>query len=283
MEIEINNIKEDIIIGCFENERHNKQPIVVDLNVHLYPFNWIDDDKLDKTVNYETLQDYVRQIIKRTEFQLLETLAQHISKKVLEEFKLIKSISLKLTKPLVCDIRKSDISVKINLHRKFKVAIALGSNYIHTPIRQLVNATTILGEHISEIAVGNFYETKPFGYKDQPNFYNTAIIGYTTLKPEELLGKAKEIEKLMGKQELLVNGPRVIDIDLIFFDDLIYTHNFLTIPHKDAHLRDFVLKPLADITPDWIHPTIGKSVQDILNELPKDNLFILKQVSYSKE
>ena len=131
-----------------------------------------------------------------------------------------------------------------------------------------------MGEYINDIKIGGFYETKPVGYTDQNNFYNTAIIGYTSLKPEELLGKIKSIEKLMGKTELIINGPRVIDIDLILFDDLVYQHNFLNVPHKRAHLRDFVLYPLADIAPTWVHPVALKTISEMAQMLTESSIIL---------
>ena len=146
----------------------------------------------------------------------------------------------------------------------------------------MITAIEILGEYLDGIAIGGFYETKPVGYTEQANFYNTAITAYTNLKPEELLGKIKSIEKLMGKTEIIENGPRIIDIDLILVDDLVYTHNFLSVPHKRAHLRDFVLRPLADIAPEWLYPGLNKTIHELSQELVSDESSILKQVDYYK-
>ncbi|MCC2645050.1 MAG: folK, partial [Burkholderiales bacterium] len=122
--------------------------------------------------------------------------------------------------------------------------------------------------------------TRPVGYTPQNDFINTALTGYVSIRPEELLGKIKTIEKLMGKNEVFTNGPRCIDIDLILFDNLIYTHNFLTVPHKSMHLRDFVLKPLYDIDPSWLHPKYNKTIAELLAQL-KDTS-IISQVEYYK-
>lgn len=278
--IQVNGIKTSIIIGCYEHERVKTQDIVIDLWASLYSHNWVSQDKLDTTVDYDELIDFTVSVVSQTTFNLLESLAQHLTNEILMRFTLIREINLTITKLAICGIKAQEIKVGYNQHKSFKVALALGSNSEFLPQQQLITTIEILGEYINDISIGGIYETKPVGYVDQRNFYNTAITGFTTLKPEELLGKIKSIEKLMGKTEILENGPRIIDIDLIFFTDLIYTHNFLTVPHKHAHLRDFVLQPLADIAPDWVHPVLNVSVKELAKKLQHES--ILKKVDYYK-
>ena len=86
----------------------------------------------------------------------------------------------------------------------------------------------------------------------------------------------------MGKEETQINGPRIIDIDLIFFDDLTYVQNFLQIPHKEMHNRDFVLAPLVDIAADWVHPILNESVKDLNDKLQSTNTNIIGKVEYYK-
>jgi 2-amino-4-hydroxy-6-hydroxymethyldihydropteridine diphosphokinase len=159
--------------------------------------------------------------------------------------------------------------------------LALGSN-CDSPQQQVTTAIEILGEYLSDIQVGSFYETTPVGGISQGNFINTAIIGHVDLKPEKLFSKIKALEKLMGKHEIVKNGPRSIDIDLILFDNLVYQHNFLQIPHRFAHIRDFVLQPLADIVPDWVHPVENKTIDELLSSIPETEKSILHKVEYYK-
>lgn len=113
----------------------------------------------------------------------------------------------------------------------------------------------------------SMYETEPWGVKDQPKFINMAIEAETDKKPEELLRILKEIEKEIGRSETIKWGPRVIDLDILFYDNLILKTPDLEIPHPLLHERDFVLKPLCDIAPDKKHPVTGTTVKEMLKNL----------------
>lgn len=107
------------------------------------------------------------------------------------------------------------------------------------------------------------YETEPWGVKDQPKFINMAIEVETDKKPEELLRILKEIEKEIGRAESVKWGPRVIDLDILFYDDMILKTQDLEIPHPLIHERAFVLKPLCEIAPDKKHPVTGKTIKEM--------------------
>ncbi|MCG2709811.1 MAG: 2-amino-4-hydroxy-6-hydroxymethyldihydropteridine diphosphokinase [Thermodesulfovibrionales bacterium] len=107
------------------------------------------------------------------------------------------------------------------------------------------------------------YETEPWGVKDQPKFINMAIEAETDKKPEELLRVLEEIEKEIGRTETVKWGPRVIDLDILFYDDLILKTQDLEIPHPLMHERAFVLKPLCEIAPDKRHPVTEKTVKEM--------------------
>ncbi|MGB9716249.1 MAG: 2-amino-4-hydroxy-6-hydroxymethyldihydropteridine diphosphokinase [Thermodesulfovibrionales bacterium] len=105
----------------------------------------------------------------------------------------------------------------------------------------------------------SMYETKPWGMKDQPDFINMALEIETDLDPKELLKILKNIEKEIGRKESFKWGPRVIDLDILLFNDLILSEDDLKIPHPLMHERNFVLKPLCEIAPDKIHPVLKKN------------------------
>ena len=109
----------------------------------------------------------------------------------------------------------------------------------------------------------SMYETEPWGIKDQPKFINMAVEAETDKKPEELLRVLKEIEKEIGRTETTKWGPRIIDLDILFYDDLILKIPGIEIPHPLLHEREFVLKPLCEITPDKKHPVTGKTVREM--------------------
>jgi len=114
--------------------------------------------------------------------------------------------------------------------------------------------------------VSSVYETKPFGYKDQENFLNAAVRIYTDYSPAELFSLLKRIETDLGRTETIKWGPREIDLDILFYNDLIYNDENISIPHKGITERDFVLVPLCEINPELVHPGIGKKICEI--ELP---------------
>ena len=119
----------------------------------------------------------------------------------------------------------------------------------------------------------SFYLSYPYGYKDQHYFYNTAIKLETNLEPRKLFSELQLIEKKLQKNKLFLNGPRRIDLDIVFFNKLVLTSSMLTIPHKSSHKRDFVLLPLIEISPFFVHPTKKVPIKKLQKNIKKDYVF----------
>jgi 2-amino-4-hydroxy-6-hydroxymethyldihydropteridine diphosphokinase len=115
------------------------------------------------------------------------------------------------------------------------------------------------------------YETEPYGLKEQPNFLNCIVEIEVEESPEELLKNFLKIEKEMGRERKIPWGPRIIDLDILFYDDLVIDEENLKIPHPDIKNRFFVLKPLLDIAPDFIHPVLKRTIKELLDELKGSN------------
>ncbi len=151
------------------------------------------------------------------------------------------------------------------------VALALGSN-VGDRLEALRKAVKALAVYIDIHAASPVYETAPAYVTDQPPFLNAALIGSTKLEPLALLSMVKNIEKEVGRLPTFRYGPRVIDIDILFYGDLVYRTDALTIPHARLQEREFVLRPLSDIAPQWPHPQSGKTVAEMLASVPETGM-----------
>ncbi|MCX8026400.1 MAG: 2-amino-4-hydroxy-6-hydroxymethyldihydropteridine diphosphokinase [Thermodesulfovibrionales bacterium] len=127
-------------------------------------------------------------------------------------------------------------------------------------------------EHLSRMGISinkisGYYDTEPWGYTNQPRFLNVAVSGHTDLTPDELLNVSKGIEQDIGRTATFRWGPRVIDIDILLYGDMIINKEDIVIPHPFMDKREFVLKPLSEILPDIIHPIRKKTIKELLEEL----------------
>ena len=167
-------------------------------------------------------------------------------------------------------------------HAKTAAYIGLGSN-IGDRRANLVDAIERIKELRLEIVrQSSIYETEPVGFTDQPWFLNQVIQAALSVQPNaaqaaSFLAELVDIERQMGRKRTIVKGPRLIDIDLLLFDDLIVQHSNdtarssktlgIVLPHPRMHLRRFVLEPLCEIAPDLVHPVLKKTCREILASL----------------
>lgn len=155
------------------------------------------------------------------------------------------------------------------------VYFGLGSN-LGERDRNLQSALDALAGAVTLTSVSSVYDTAPMLITDQPRFHNAACAGYTALAPLDLLHRVKEIEQELGRVQGVRYGPRLIDIDLLFYDQSVIETPALTIPHPRIGERAFVLVPLAEIAPDLQHPILHATIGSLAaNLLPKADIWSL--------
>ena len=151
------------------------------------------------------------------------------------------------------------------------VYLALGSN-LGNRSDNLLSAIHCLAPKARVINCSPVYETPPWGYEDQPKFLNQVIKIETDLEPGDLLVYIKNIENLIGREETFRFGPRSIDIDILFYDDLVIDTPPLIIPHTSIPERAFVLLPMADLSSNFRHPALGVTIGTLLGKVDKKDI-----------
>ena len=147
--------------------------------------------------------------------------------------------------------------------------VALGSN-LGNKKENLLQAIELLKNHgVNILAVSSFLVTKPYGVTDQPDFLNGAIKLEYSKSPEELLEVLLAVEQEMGRVRLRHWGERIIDLDLLLFEQEVINSKKLVLPHKDMENREFVLAPLAEIAPQIVPPNGSETIMELLTNLRK--------------
>lgn len=140
----------------------------------------------------------------------------------------------------------------------------------------LAKACKLIGEQCGDLMnISSLYETEAWGKNDQPSFLNQALEINTRLKPVELMQQILKIEKQIGRIRIEKYGPRSVDIDILFFNDEIHEYPSLTVPHPQIQNRRFVLVPMNELAPSFIHPVLKKTIAELLEICP-DHLQVTK-------
>jgi len=159
-----------------------------------------------------------------------------------------------------------------------EVVLHLGTNIGYRAIN-LELARVMIANHIGQLqSCSQIYETAAWGKKDQAKFLNQAAICRTELKPTELLTQVNIIEAKMGRERNEKWGPRIIDIDIIFYDEEIIENHNLKIPHPQLTNRNFVLTPLLDICPEKVHPVHSQTVRELAKKCEDSSEVVLYSI-----
>jgi len=159
------------------------------------------------------------------------------------------------------------------------ILIAIGSNLDSDlygfPLENCVNVINFLRKYFFVIKVSKFYETEPIPKSNQPWYVNGVVEIKTNLKPKDIIKKLFFIESHFGRIRKLRNEPRVIDLDLLCYGNMIINQKNLIVPHPRLHKRKFVIKPICDINPSRIHPIIKKKARILLKALANQKIFYI--------
>ncbi|MCB7092610.1 2-amino-4-hydroxy-6-hydroxymethyldihydropteridine diphosphokinase [Enterocloster bolteae] len=223
-------------------------------------------DQLDQTISYGRASKFMERFLREHTFQLIESAAEQLAEELLLMYPdSLKTVELEIRKPWApIGLPLQYVSVRIarGWHQAY---IALGSN-MGDRMAYLTGAVDGI-KKLRECRAGRvsgFIETPPYGVTDQADFLNGCMEIQTLLTPEELLDALHEIEAAAGRERIIHWGPRTLDLDILFYDDLVYESEHLCIPHAEMHKRDFVLKPLAEIAPYKRHPIYGETAAEML-------------------
>lgn len=267
-EIRIENLKIFANHGVYAFEQENGQNFYINAILYTDTCKAGMEDDLQLSTNYGEVCCFADRFMRENTFQLIETAAERLAREILLHFPLVKGIDLEVRKP-EAPIGLPFESVSVKIKRAWhQVYIAFGSNmgdrqtHIERGLTMLNSYPGIRVDKSSEII-----HTEPYGGVEQEEYLNGVAAVWTYLSPWELLDVLHEIEASQKRERIIHWGPRTLDLDIIFYDDLIMDDEKLCIPHIDMQNREFVLQPMMELAPYKRHPVTGKSIQEMLTEL----------------
>lgn len=226
-------------------------------------------DTLDDTINYGEVSAEITRFLTKNRYKLIEACAENLCDHLLSiYYPTLRKITLTIKKPWAPVHLPLD-TVAVEITRGWHTAfIALGSNmgdkeaYLQFAVDELKK-----NPRMKEVTPSSFISTDPYGYTEQDSFLNGVCMVKTTLTPDEVLDECHRIEQAANRVRLIHWGPRTLDLDVLFYDQDIIASPTLNVPHPDMKNRDFVLKPMAEIAPWWLHPIYKKTMKQMLDEL----------------
>ena len=225
-------------------------------------------DDLTASIHYGEVCAFIDRYLREHTFKLLERAAESLAEELLLNTQNLRKIRIEIKKPWApvgLPLKTVSVSIEREWH---DVIIALGSNmgdregYLNGAVEKL---NAVRGCRVKKVS--DFIETPPYGVTDQADFLNGCLEMETLMYPHELLDELHRIEKEAGRERIIRWGPRTLDLDIIFYDDMILQDDDLCIPHVEMHKRKFVLEPLAGIAPYKRHPATGQTVVEMLEKL----------------
>lgn len=266
--VEIKNLIVFAHHGVFQQEKELGQKFVVSARLYLDMETAVTSDDVHDSVHYGEAALQMTKFLQAENYNLIETAAGRLAEHLLMTYPLVKKVQIRLAKPWA-PVGLPLNEVAIELSRGWQPAlIALGSNmgdraaYIDAALMAMdENRAT------RRLATSSLTETAPYGVTDQDDFLNGACYIETILSPHGLLAFLQELENESGRERTRYWGPRTLDLDLIYYSDLILHSKDLTLPHPEIQKRDFVLEPICEIAPNYVDPRYGIPVSELLARL----------------
>ena len=258
--------------GVFKEEKTLGQKFVLDLELTLSLEEAGRTGDLTKSVHYGELCHGIEKEFMKESYDLIETAAQKVAEFTLYNYPLVKDVKVTLKKPWAPIGRHLDYAA-VQIERGWHEAyLSIGSN-IGNKEENLHRAIELINSYkeIEVEKVSSFLVTEPWGYLDQEKFVNAALKLKTILSPQELMKVLLDIEQEMKRERIIKWGPRIIDLDIIFYDNLVLEDELVTVPHPRMEEREFVLKPLSEICGNKVHPLLKKRVFRLLEDIEKEN------------
>lgn len=266
--IKITNLEIYAYHGVLEEEKQKGQVFFVNLKLYMPLRKPGLSDALTDAVNYDEVCSLVVDVFTKEVYDLIEKAAEKTLEALMHQFPALEAVEMELRKP-DAPITCAPEDVSVNIYREWhKVYVAIGSNhedaeyYLDEACKQMIKST-----YVKNFKKSSIIQTKPYGPVEQPDFQNGCVSFETYMEPEELLAFLNQIEANLKRERVLRWGPRTIDLDIIFYDDITYNSDVLTIPHIDMQNRIFVVEPLFELCPYFRHPILGKSIEQMRAEL----------------
>lgn len=267
-EIHIENLEIFANHGVYPEETRLGQKFLISLTMYLHTREAGRTDDLEKSINYGEVSSFMTGYMKENTYKLIEAAAESLAEELLLRYPLLEGVTLELKKPWApVGLPLETVSVKITRFWH-KAYLGLGSNmgdkkgYLDQAVASLNETKGCRVEKVSSYLV-----TEPYGGVEQDDFLNACLILKTFLLPQELLDRMHEIEQEAHRKRDIHWGPRTLDLDILLYDDEVMETDQLVIPHVEMHMREFVLKPLAEIAPYKRHPIFKKTIGQLLADL----------------